>query len=193
MKNFLTFLVLLAIPRLLADKICTEITSQNIEVHLDGDDCRIIFSDDVTVNSDDFNLKSEQVEIIAENISKSDSSDTSSRVKTIIAQKHARFVQKYRCGEADKIIVHVKQERMEMFGNAKISDKSGTITGDYLTIDNETRVLVMNAGKTSDKNTRSKIILPSNSMSKKQNREEDSKDPLDFKEDSEDNENKETK
>lgn len=193
MKNFLTFLVLLAIPRLLADKICTEITSQNIEVHLDGDDCRIIFSDDVTVNSDDFNLKSEQVEIIAENISKSDSSDTSSRVKTIIAQKHARFVQKYRCGEADKIIVHVKQERMEMFGNAKISDKSGTITGDYLTIDNETRVLVMNAGNTSDKNTRSKIILPSNSMSKKQNREEDSKDPLDFKEDSEDNENKETK
>ena len=193
MKHFLTFLVLLALPRLLADKICTEITSQNIEVHLDGDDCRIIFSDDVTVNSDDFNLKSEQVEIIAENISNNEASDTSSRVKTIIAQKHARFVQKYRCGEADKIVVHVKEERMEMFGHARISDKNGTITGDYLTIDNDTRVLVMNAGRTGAQNTRSKIIIPSNTIVQKHEREEDSKDLLDSDEDSEGSDNMEIK
>ena len=190
MKYFFTFLLLLALPRIFADKICTEITSQNIEIYLSGDDYRLIFSNDVVVNSDDFNLKSEQVEIIAENHSKNNTPDSRVCVKTIIAQKHARFVQKYRCGEADKIVVHVKEERMEMFGNARISDKNGTITGDYLTIDNDTRVLVMNAGHSGKNQTRSKIIIPKNTIVRK---DDNDKDPFNPDENSKDNDDRESK
>lgn len=158
MKKYFSFLSLLSLTTVHAEDriVCTEITSTNIEMVMSGEKYKIVFTDNVCVSSDDFNLKSENVDVFCDNSLQSNG-QKNSKIKHIVATKHARFVQKYRCGEADKIVVHVREKFIEMFGNAKVSDRDGTIVGEYLTIDNRTRVLRMN--KINDSPERSKVFI----------------------------------
>lgn len=141
MKNFfgvIIFCLFVAIAYLPLAGASAEITGRRVEMEDHDDHVSFVFMDDVHVNGTDFNLNADWLEVISEK-----SSDCPghcrSKIKNLHATGNVYFEQLDRTGRADEIVVVPDAQVMYLIGRAEITDVDGTVRGDKLVLDKNSR------------------------------------------------------
>lgn len=138
--------IFVSIGKVLADDThSTVITSKHIEMNDNDDDgIYIVFTNDVHVIGTTLDLSADKLEVLAKK-SGTEFGCNHFSMEKLRAIGDVRFVQTDRSGRANEIVVLPKEEVMYLIGHAEITDKDGTVRGDRLLLDKNSRSVKINS------------------------------------------------